>query len=328
MFNPRILSGVKPSGKLHIGNYLGALRNFVELQNKGEYDCFFMIADLHSLTEKFDPKTKRQEILDLMTDFLAIGLDPAKSTLFVQSQIHEHSELAWIFDCLTPISELERMTQYKDFISRGHVANAGLFTYPVLQAVDILIYKPAAVPVGEDQLQHLELTNHIARKFNNHFGDTFKPVKPLLTKTPRVMSLLEPSKKMSKSLGEGHVINLADEPGVIEKKLARAVTDTGKEKKLTAGVKNLFTLLENFGESEQIQFYQEAHKAGTIRYADLKANLAKLIAHHFAAYRARRKELEKQPDLLMRVVTAGREKAHAVASQTLREVKEKIGLVL
>ena len=249
MTNERLLSGVKPSGKLHIGNYLGAIRNFLELQD--EYDSYFAVVDLHSLTEKYDPKKKRQEILDLFIDFLALGLDPEKSTVFIQSEVPEHVELSWIFSCLTPVSELERMTQYKDFVARGHSANAGLLTYPILQAADILIYKPAVVPVGEDQLQHLELTNTVGRKFNNQFGKTFDPVKPLLTKTPRVMSLLEPGKKMSKSLGDNHVINLSDEPAVIEKKLARAVTDTGKEKTISSGTKNLLALLEVYREVQE-----------------------------------------------------------------------------
>lgn len=326
MTKPRVLSGVKPSGKLHLGNYLGAIKNFLELQDK--YDCYFAIVDLHSLTEKFDPQTKRQEILDLAIDFLAIGLDPNKCTIFIQSHVPEHVELGWIFDCLTPVGELERMTQYKDFLARGHSANAGLFTYPVLQAADILLYKPYGVPVGEDQLQHLELTNSIAKRFNNRFGQTFAAVKPLLTQTPRVMSLLEPTKKMSKSLGENHVINLSDEPQVIAIKLARAVTDTGKEKKMTSGVANLFMLLENFGEPEQIKFFQEAHKAGAIRYADLKGGLAKVIAHHFVSFRRKRKELEKKPEYILEVLAEGKEKAKAVASETLREVKEKVGLVL
>lgn len=325
MIKLRILSGVKPSGKLHIGNYLGALKNFVALQD--QYETYFMVADLHSLTEKFDPQKKRQEIIDVIIDFLAIGIDPQKATIFIQSHVPEHLELAWIFDCLTPVAELERMTQYKDFVERGHGANAGLLTYPVLQAADILLYRPQAVPVGEDQLQHLELTNTIARKFNNTFGDTFTPVKPLLTNTPRVMSLLEPSKKMSKSLGPNHIIYLNDEPSVIEKKLARAVTDTGTEKKMTLGVANLFTLLEIFGEPGQVEFYKEAHKNGTIRYADLKANLAKVIAHHFADFRQKRKALEKDPGLVIEIITTGNEKARAAAEETIATVKQKIGLV-
>lgn len=321
----RVLSGVKPSGKLHIGNYLGAIKNFVELQK--QYDSYFAIVDLHSLTEKFDPKEKPREIFELAVDFLALGIDPQKSTVFIQSHVPEHLELAWIFSCLTPVGTLERMTQYKDFISRGHSPNAGLLTYPILQAADILIYKPQFVPVGEDQVQHLELTNNLARWFNNRFGQTFERIKPLLTKTPRVMSLLEPNKKMSKSLGENHVINISDEASVIERKLARAVTDTGKTKQMTAGVKNLFTLLEIFGEPEQFEFYLEAHKNGTIRYADLKANLAKVIAHHFAAFRKKRGELLKKPEYIIQILREGGSKAKTFAQATLKEVKEKIGLL-
>ena len=325
----RILSGIQPTGKLHIGNYLGALRNFVELQNSGEHECFFMVADLHSLTEDFDPKQKRQQILDLVMDYIAIGLDPNKSVIFVQSQLPEHSELTWIFNTLTPLASLERMTQYKDKALRQKSnINVGLFDYPVLQDVDILIYKPAAVPVGEDQVQHLELANDIAKKFNSKFGQTFGLVRTLLTKTPRVMSLLEPTKKMSKSLGDAHVINLLDDAEQIEKKLSRAVTDQGTEKQMSAGTKNLLSLLENFGAPEQHQFYTEQRQNGTIRYAELKKNLAKVIAHHFAPYRAKRKELEKNPDQVLGVIAAGKAKAEAVASATLREVKEKVGLLL
>jgi tryptophanyl-tRNA synthetase len=325
MSKPRLLSGVKPSGKLHIGNYLGAIRNFLELQE--EYDSYFAVVDLHSLTEKFDPKTKRQEILNLFIDFLALGLDPEKSTLFIQSEVPEHLELAWIFSTLTPVGELERMTQYKDFVARGHSANAGLFTYPVLQAADILLYKPSAVPVGEDQLQHLELTNTIARRFNNTFGKTFDAVKPLLTKTPRVMSLLEPEKKMSKSLGENHVINLSDEPDMIAKKLARAVTDTGNEKSLGAGTNNLLSLLEIFGDTNEYEFYAEARKNGTIKYSNLKKNLAKLIAHYFADYRKRRAELASDTGYIAEMIALGQQKAEGFARATLEEVKQKVGLI-
>ena len=322
----RVLSGIKPSGKLHIGNYLGMVANAVKLQNA--YDCYYMVADMHSLTENYVPSEKRQQILDLIIDLLASGIDPEKSTIFIQSQLPEHAELTWYFNTLTPVSELERMTQYKDFVSRGHSPNVGLFDYPVLQAVDILLYKPMAVPVGEDQLQHLELTNTIAKKFNSRFGKTFDMVKPLLTNTPRVMSLLEPTKKMSKSLGENHVINMSDDAKTIERKLARAVTDTGKTKAMSPGTKNLFLLLENFGEPQEVNFYREAFASGNIKYSDLKANLAKLVAHHFADFRARRKQLEKTPDSVLGVIAAGRQKAQVFASATLKEVKEKMGLVL
>lgn len=327
MTKQRVLSGIQPSGKLHIGNYLGAVQNWVKLQE--EYETYFTVVDMHSITADFDPKEKRQQIISTVIDLLASGIDPEKSVLFIQSQVPEHAELAWYFSSLTPVSFLERMTQFKDKSARQKDnINAGLFTYPVLQAADILLYKPFGVPVGEDQLQHLELANDIARKFNSKFGKTFDPIKPLLTKTPRVMSLLEPNKKMSKSLGDNHVINMSDESKVIEKKLARAVTDTGNEKTLGAGTKNLFTLLEIFGDKNEYDFYVEARKAGTIKYSELKKNLAKLIAHYFADYRKKRIELENNPDYVMQVIAEGREKARAVANQTLAEVKEKIGLLL
>ena len=321
-----VISGIQPSGKLHLGNYLGAIENWIKLQD--EYACYFFVADMHSVTENYEPKEKKQQILDLVTDLVALGLDTQKNTIFLQSQIPEHVELAWYFNTVTPVAFLERMTQFKDKAARQKQnINAGLFNYPVLQAADILIYKPFGVPVGEDQLQHVELTNDIAKKFNNRFGETFTPVKPLLTKTPRGMSILEPSKKMSKSLGDSHVVNLNDEPEIIEKKLARAVTDTGKTKAMSAGTKNLFALLEIFGEPQQYKFYLEQHQAGTIRYSDLKANLAKVIAHYFADYRRKRKELEKRPERIMEILASGREKARSIASLTLSEVKQKMGLM-
>jgi len=324
--NQIIVSGIQPSGKLHLGNYLGAIANWIKLQD--EYSCYFFVADMHSVTENYEPKEKKQQILDLVTDLVALGLNPERNTIFLQSQIPEHVELAWYFNTVTPVAFLERMTQFKDKAARQKQnINAGLFNYPVLQAADILIYKPFGVPVGEDQLQHVELTNDIAKKFNNRFGETFTPVKPLLTKTPRVMSILEPSKKMSKSLGDSHVVNLNDEPEIIEKKLARAVTDTGKTKAMSAGTKNLFALLEIFGEPQQYKFYLEQHQAGTIRYSDLKANLAKVIAHYFADYRRKRRELEKQPERILEIISSGREKARAIASLTLSEVKQKMGLM-
>ncbi len=328
MTKSRVLSGVQPTGKLHIGNYLGALKNFVELQDSGDYECFFMIADYHSITENYSPAEKPREVLELAADFLALGIDPSKSVIFVQSELPEHTELAWIFSTLTPIAFLERMTQFKDKakLQKTNI-NAGLFNYPVLQAADVLLYKPTAVPVGEDQLQHLELTNDIARKFNFKYGKTFDLVKPLLTKAPRVTSLLEPRKKMSKSDPKGCLF-LTDDVKTIEKKLARAVTDTGKEQIMGEGVKNLFTLLQIFGEPDQYEFYLEAHKSGNVRYADLKTNLAKVIAHHFAEYRENHVKLEKNPNYIRENLLQGNGKAKAIASQTLSEVKQKIGLVV
>jgi tryptophanyl-tRNA synthetase len=243
---PIILSGIQPSGHLHIGNYLGALKNFVDLQNSGQYDCFFMIADLHSLTETYVVADKKTQLLDLASTYLASGLDPKKSVQFFQSHISAHTELAWILNTITPMGELERMTQYKDKSGRMET-NAGLFTYPALMASDILLYSTTLVPVGDDQDQHLELTRTLARKFNGKFGQTFPEPKALHTETPRIMSLDNPEKKMSKSQPSGCLF-LDDEPEVIRKKVMSAVTDSGSEVKLDEtnkpGVSNLLRIMK------------------------------------------------------------------------------------
>ncbi len=325
-----VLSGIQPTGELHVGNYLGSIINFIKLQER--YQCFFFIADLHSLTEPFDPKEKRKQIFNLALDFLALGLDPLKCTIFIQSQIPAHSELAWIFNCLTPISWLKRMTQFKEKSkTQKENINTGLFTYPVLQAADILIYKANLVPVGKDQLQHLEFTRDIARVFNRLFGKTFPEPQPILTETPKIMSLLSPEKKMSKSLGEGHWIGIGDSPSTIYKKIKAAVTDIGPLKpgssKKSAGVANLFLLLKYFGSKEDYLYFEESYKKGTIRYIQLKEVLAKSIANYFKPFREKRKELLKKKKYVLDVLEEGRKKAMKVANQTLSEVKKKIGLV-
>lgn len=326
MAKHRIISGIQPTGKLHLGNYLGSLKHFVELQNSGKYECFFFIADLHSLTENYDPKQKQADVLEVIATFLALGLDPKKSTLFLQSAIPAHSQLAWIFNTLTPMGELERMTQYKDKASRQqNNINVGLFTYPVLQAADILLYKPFGVPVGQDQIQHVELTRMIARKFNTKYGELFPEPKELLTSVPKVMSLLEPEKKMSKSLGDAHVINLTDEPDVIQKKLARAVTATEGGSK-NPGVTNLLTMLEQFAAPEANAFWkQETEK--TIRYSDVKATLTKILGTTFSAFRKEHKRLLARPKECATVLQTGNVRAAKVAQATLAEALVKTGLV-
>ena len=215
---PVLVSGIQPSGRLHLGNYLGALKNFVDLQNSGKYECFFFIADLHSLTEEFNPKEKSKQILELTADFLAAGLDPKKSVIFQQSQVPAHSELAFILNTITPMGELERMTQYKDKSQRQpENINAGLFDYPVLMAADILLYDAKVVPTGDDQNQHLELTRTLARKFNSRFEKTLIEPKNLHTNTPRIMDLRVPGKKMSKSDPSGCLF-IDDSPEEIETK--------------------------------------------------------------------------------------------------------------
>ena len=318
-----IVSGIQPTGRLHLGNYLGALKNFIKLQN--DYQCYFFIADYHSITENYNPKDKPQQILNLAADMLAAGLNPKKCALFVQSDIPAHTELAWIFNCLTPISYLERMTQYKDKAARQKEnINVGLFDYPVLQAADILIYHATAVPVGQDQDQHVELTRQVARFFNNRFGQTFTEPKSLHTETPKIMSLADPDKKMSKSLGDNHCLYIDDEPKIIAAKLSKAPTDAGDAK--SAGAKNLLTLSKIFSSEKLYNQYLAAAKSGGLRYGDLKKNLAADIAAHFTDYRQAKQTLLKNPDQIRKVLAAGARVASAVAKKTMAEVREKIGI--
>jgi tryptophanyl-tRNA synthetase len=324
--NKTILSGVQPSGDMHIGNYLGALKDFVELQKK--YKCYFFIADLHSISEDYDPKEKSNQILETFISFLAVGLDPKKTTLFIQSQVPAHTELSWIFSTLTSMSELERMTQYKDKAGRQATnINAGLFTYPVLQAADILLYKPAMVPVGQDQIQHLELTNSIVRKFNHKYGKCFTEVGSYMQKPVRVMSLSNPDKKMSKSEPNSYV-GMFDEPDVINRKLAKAVTATDAPKgQMPQGVQNLFGLLSEFGDKATYKKHMDAYNDGNIRYSDLKSDLADAIAKYFAPIRKKRKELLKNKKAVLKMMTDGSKQAERVANKTLAKVKKKIGLI-
>lgn len=321
-----LLSGIQPSGKLHIGNYLGALSNFVALQNSNEYNTFFCIVDYHSISEQYEPKEKPAQIEDLAATFLAAGLDPKKSTIFVQSQVSEHTELAWIFNCIIPVAELERMTQYKDKAGRqAKNINMGLLDYPVLQAADILIYQATAVPVGIDQKQHLELTNVIARKFNNRFGKYFEEVQPLWTNFPKVMDLKNPEKKMSKSEPTGCIF-VDDEPAEINQKLKKAVTASESGGK-SAGEENLMSLLGYFSNGDEIKHFTEAQTMGTLKYSELKEVLAKNIGDYFAEFREKKKALLIKPDYLRQILADGANKAKKVASATLTEVKQKIGLL-
>lgn len=323
-----ILSGIQPTGPLHLGNYLGALRHFVRLQDEYPGRCFFMIADYHSITEDYDPVEKPRQILELAAEYLAAGLDPKKCTIYAQSQVPEVTELAWIFNTVTPMSFLERMTQFKDKAARQKAnINVGLFDYPVLQAADILLPKATLVPVGEDQKQHVELTRDIARFFNKKFGPVFPEPKSLFTETPRVMSLLEPSRKMSKS-EPGSFISLMDEPDEILAKIRRAVTDTGPvdPKKKSPGVANLFVLLGQFGKSSDLKKFETAYQSGRIRYSALKETLAERIADHFADFRARRKKLLKAPSEIRAVLDLGAERMRAIAQETMAEVRQKVGL--
>ena len=319
-----IFSAVQPSGELHVGNYLGALKNFVELQDK--YNCFFFIADYHSITGEYNPKEKSKQIFNLALDFLAIGLDPKKCTLAVQSQIPEHTELTWIFNTITPISELQRMTQFKDKSQNQEKnINMGLFDYPVLQAADILMYKANVVPAGLDQAQHIELTRKIARFFNNKFGETFPEPKDIITETPKIMSLTDPTKKMSKSHGPKSYLGINNEPEVIEKKIKKAVSTT----EYNEDIYNFYkSLLDNFGTEKNKNYFANQFKNQNIKFSELKNALSDDIANYFRDFRSKRKELEKNPEEVKKILNEGTEKARVIAKETMREVKEKIGLVL
>ena len=326
MSKPILFSGIQPTGNLHIGNYLGAVKNWVTLQNSGEYNCFFSVVDYHSLTGNMTAEERREQIVRTVTELLAAGVDPEKSTLFVQSHVPEHTELAWIFNSLTPMAELERMTQYKD--KSAHQVkniNAGLFTYPVLQVADVLLYHGTHVPVGEDQVQHIELVRDVARWFNNRYGNYFPETEVLLTHIPRVKSLLEPTKKMSKSKGQGHVIELADEPESIANKLKKAVTASEGEEH-SPGVENLLLLLKEFGSADDYTTFSAAEKEGTIRYGDLKQVLAESIAIYFTDFRKKRAALLEDSATVTAVMESGAKNAGDVAKETMDGVRRIIGV--
>lgn len=325
-----LFSGIQPTGEFHIGNYLGALKNWVDLQNSGEYNCIYSIVDLHAMTIDYDPKSYQEKIISNAIDLLSLGIDPKKSILFLQSQVPEHSELCWILNSIVPVSELERMTQYKDK-ARKNISNLnmGLLDYPVLMAADVLLYNSEFVPVGEDQTQHLELTNIILRKFNNKFGEYFKKVNPLYTKGTRIMSLQDPNRKMSKSMGEKNCLLINDLEDVVTKKIMSAVTDTGPTKliHMSPGVDNLFTMLELLADEKTAKKFNVDYHNGVLKYSQLKSTLASIINKHLEPIREKRKELEKDKKSVLKILEDGRKKAQAIAEQNMKEIKKLVGLL-
>jgi len=324
----KILSGIQPSGSIHIGNYLGAIKQWLLLQEKN--NCVFFIADLHALTIPYEPKELQQKIMDVAVAYLAAGIDPKKSIFFVQSQVKEHSELCWLLNTITPVGELERMTEYKDKAKRfKQNVNAGLLDYPVLMAADVLLYKTEAVPVGKDQVQHLELARTIARKFNKKFGDVFVEPKPLLSKLgAKVMALNDPKKKMSKSLGPESYISLFEEPEEISKKIMGAVTDPGKEIKYDEakkpGISNLLTIYSLFGERPVKDVEKMFVGKG---YAEFKKSLIDLLISSLEPFRQKRKELLARKVYIQESLALGAKRAQVIAQSTLKEAKERMGLI-
>lgn len=321
----RVFSGIQPTGECHIGNYFGAIKNWVALQDK--YECFYCIVDYHAITVDFDPKRLHKRVIDMAGDLIACGIDPKKSILFVQSHIPEHTELSWIFNCFTSYGDLTRMTQFKAKSEEREFVSAGLFNYPVLQAADILLYKADRVPVGEDQLQHLELCRRIARRFNSKFGVSFFPeVQPILSKAPKIMSLADPLREMSKSAEDKHSIGIMEDENSIYKKIKSAVTDIGLQpgQEMTPGVKNLFLILEVSAEPEVVESLKEKHREGKLLYKDLKEIVYENLIQEIKPIRERRREIKEEE--IERELKIGAEKASVIAKETMKEMRRIIGV--
>jgi len=321
----RSFSGIQPTGDLHIGNYLGAIKTWVEMLDK--YECFFCIVDLHALTIKYDTAEMARRTLDAVAVNIACGLDPEKCTIFVQSHVPEHSELCWVLDTVTPMGELSRMTQFKEK-SRQNVenVNVGLFNYPVLQAADILLYKGEAVPVGEDQVQHIEFAREVARKFNATYGETFPEPKALLSNAARVMGL-DGVNKMSKSLNNH--IAIADSPDVIRKKLATAMTDPARKRRTDPGEPakcNIYSLHKFFSTPEQIKWVEEGCRSAGIGCLECKKVLAENIIAVLDPIQERYARLKADTGGVKRVVADGAAHAREIASGVMTEVREALGL--
>ena len=322
----RIFSGAQPTGQLHIGNYLGALKNWVALQD--EYESFYCIVNLHAITLPQDPKVLRQKTLDLARIYLAAGIDPEKSTVFIQSDVREHAELTWILSCISRMGELERMTQFKDK-GKGNTerAGVGLFTYPVLMAADILLYQTDLVPIGQDQKQHLELTRDLAERFNRDFGETFVvPDAYIPPAGAKIMSLANPTKKMSKSDEDANgSILLLDDADTVTKKIKRAVTDSGTEIRFDdsrPAITNLLTIYHLLtGKSVE---ESEVHFSG-MGYGQFKSELAETVVEFLRPFQDRVKHFDDET--LLSILKPGAEKARTVASETLKNVYAKTGII-
>ena len=324
-----LLSGIQPSGELHLGNYLGAIKNWAELSD--QFDCYWFMADLHTITVRQNPADLRRRTLTQIATYIACGLDPAKNTIFVQSHVHQHAELGWVLDCYTMFGELSRMTQFKDKSAKHKDnINGGLFTYPALMAADILLYQPDYVPVGNDQKQHVELTRNVAQRFNNIYGDVFKIPEPYIPKAgARVMSLHDPSSKMSKSAPEGCVF-LMDRPEDIQRKFKRAVTDSDTQRCVRfdpegkPGVANLMNIYSAVTGKAMEEIEAEFDGKG---YGAFKPAVGEAVIETLRPIREETERILKDKAYLESVYKAGAEKAAYVAGKTLRKVYKKIGFV-
>ncbi len=325
----KIFSGIRPSGKLHLGNYLGAIKNWVESQGSPDTEqAIFAVVDYHGITTPFDPKKYHEQIMDTALDYLATGIDPKKSLLIRQSHVSQHTELAWIFNTITPVSWLERLPTYKEKLEEtGNKYNhMGILAYPVLMAADILIYKSNLVPIGDDQKAHIDITNEIAKKFNHMFGDTFEPVKAHKAEGERIKSLQDPHKKMSKSGDDG--IALTDSPDAIREKIKKAVTDSGKEIIFNTdkkpAISNLITIYHLLSQNS---IKEIEGKYDGKSYVEFKNDLAEVVVNFLNPFQEKRKELERDLAYVEDLLTEAEEKAKIIATSTLSEIKQKMGLL-
>jgi tryptophanyl-tRNA synthetase len=322
----RIFSAIQPSGTLTLGNYLGAVRGWVELQESApRAERLFCVADYHAITVRHEPEELRSLTQELVLDLLACGLDPARSAIFLQSQVPEHTELMWILASVASYGELGRMTQFKEKGTQG-LASLGLFAYPVLMAADVLVYKAERVPVGEDQLQHLELAREIARRFNQRFGQTFPEPVPILNRAGRILSLADPGRKMSKSLGAKHYLGLFEDEASIRGKIRAAVTDSGGTgAEGSPGVDNLFRILAATAPPPEYERIERAREDGSLRYADLKEAVADHLVSALRPLRERRATVT--PAFARDALEQGAARARDIAGATLAEARDRIGIL-
>lgn len=337
----KVFSGVRPSGKLHLGNYLGAIKSWIELQDKSD-QTIFGIVDYHAITTPYDPKNFKDRVMDTVIDYLAVGIDPKKSLLIRQSRIIQHTDLAWILSTITPISWLDRLPNYREKIdqvehssserAKSYINNTSLLTYPVLMAADILLYKSNLVPVGDDQKQHIDLTNEIGSKFNHLFGETFPNVKAHMAQGARIMSLQDPTRKMSKTPTSSSeqagddCIFLSDDPDTVTQKIKRATTDSGNEikfdEKNKSGISNLLTIYALLS-GKSITELEKKYEGKT--YVDFKKELAEMVVESLKPIQDRRRKFASDRAEIKSILELSEEKAIAIAAQTMKEIHEKMG---
>jgi len=321
----RIFSGIQPTGDIHIGNYVGAIRNWVQLADR--YECIFCVVDYHAITVDYEVENLQQKVMETATILVASGLTPERCIVFVQSHVVEHTELGWIFNCITPMGDVERMTQFKEKgRQHRHNINLGLLAYPVLQAADILIYKAGYVPVGEDQVQHVELSREIARKFNARFGETFPEPQVILSNAPRILGL-DGKAKMSKSLNNS--IGLLEPPKAIWEKLRTAVTDEHRERRSDPGHPehcNIFTMHKAFSKPDQISHCDHGCRAAEIGCIDCKKILFENMMKELTPIQKRVEEINADPNYIVGVLSSGAGRCRAIVEKVMDEVRQKVGV--